>query len=258
MATSSKRRHVVFDVVGTCFSYDGIFDALDARLGDKLRSQCILPKLLGYAWLEAAEREYTYLSISGRYKVFIDVFEALFWRMLSMAGVEDPRSFATEEDLAFVMTKYQELEARPGIAACFEALRQDGFTVWAFTTGDKARVSGYFRKNGIDMPEENFKSCDSIGIGKPSPEAYKSMLDQFAGEEAWFAAAHMWDVSAARENGYALYHRVTDAHMEDKMLLYLCETIFADFPMSLRTDSKELTAPLWRKTHALRSLGTWM
>ncbi|KAI6379393.1 hypothetical protein MCOR25_001981 [Pyricularia grisea] len=202
MAASTTRKHVVFDVVGTCFSYDGIFDALDARLGEKLRSRCILPKLLGYAWLEAAEREYTYLSISGRYKVFIDVFEALFWRMLWMAGVEDPRSFATEEDLAFVMAKYQDLEARPGIAACFEALRRDGFTVWAFTTGDKARVSGYFRKNGIDLPEENFKSCDSINVGKPAREAYKSLLDQFAGEEAWFAAAHMWDVSAARENGF--------------------------------------------------------
>ncbi|TLD15245.1 hypothetical protein PspLS_10676 [Pyricularia sp. CBS 133598] len=202
MAATSTRKHVVFDVVGTCFSYDGIFDALDARLGEKLRSRCILPKLLGYAWLEAAEREYTYLSISGRYKVFIDVFEALFWRMLGMAGVEDPRSFATEEDLAFVMAKYQDLEARPGIAACFEALRRVGFTVWAFTTGDKARVTGYFRKNGIDMPEENFKSCDSIGVGKPAREAYKSLLDQFAGEEAWFAAAHMWDVSAARENGF--------------------------------------------------------
>ncbi|KLU82468.1 hypothetical protein MAPG_01540 [Magnaporthiopsis poae ATCC 64411] len=162
---SSPRKHVVFDVVGTCVSYDGIFEALDARLGDKLRAEGIKPKLLGYAWLEAAEREYTYLSISNRYRRFDDVFRSLFYRVLWFAGVEQPRAFATEADLDF-------------------------------------RVRGYFVRNGIDMPLENFRTCDQLKVGKPAPEAYRHMLDGFAGEEAWFAAAHMWDVSAAKAMGF--------------------------------------------------------
>jgi 2-haloacid dehalogenase len=53
------------------------------------------------------------------------------------------------------------------------------------------------------MPEENLLSCDSTMIGKPAPEAYKPLLEKLRmeGGEPWFAAAHMWDVSAARSTG---------------------------------------------------------
>ncbi|KAH7148212.1 FAD dependent oxidoreductase-domain-containing protein [Dactylonectria macrodidyma] len=199
---SAPKKHVVFDVVGTCVSYDAIFDALDARLGDRLRAECIKPKLLGYTWFEAAEREYTYLSISGRYIRFYDVFRSLFYRMLWMAGIEEPRKFANDDDLAYILDQFMRLDARPGVAECFQILRDAGFTCWAFTAGDVNRVSGYFTRNGIDMPAENFMSCDSLGIGKPAPESYRPLLTRFAGEEAWFAAAHMWDVSAAKSTGF--------------------------------------------------------
>lgn len=198
-------KHVVFDVVGTCVSYDAVIAGLETRLGPRLRALCITPKLLGYAWFEAAEREYTYLSISNRYVRFYDVFRALFYRILWMAGVEEPRTFATDADLEFVLARFMELEARPGVAECFEILRENGFTVWAFTAGDAKRVRGYFERNGIDMPLENFASCDSLGVGKPAPESYRPLLERFAGEEAWFAAAHMWDVSAAKSTGYVIY-----------------------------------------------------
>ncbi|KAF3024739.1 hypothetical protein E8E14_003327 [Neopestalotiopsis sp. 37M] len=201
MATSSKK-HVVFDVVGTCMSYDAIFDAIDFRLGERLRAEGIKPKLLGYTWFEAAEREYTYMSMSGRYRRFYDVFSALFYRMLWMAGIEEPRDFATDDDLAYILGCFMELEARPGVAECFTILRDAGYTVWAFTAGDASRVGGYFVRNGIDMPAENLLSCDSLKIGKPSPESYQVLLKQFGVEEAWFAAAHMWDVSAAKSTGF--------------------------------------------------------
>ncbi len=183
-------------------SYDAIFDALDARLGDRLRAECIKPKHLGYTWFEAAEREYTYLSISGRYKRFYDVFSSLFYRMLWMAGIEEPRKFATDEDLKYILEQFMKLDARPGVVECFQILRDAGFTCWAFTAGDTKRVSGYFARNGIDMPAENFLSCDSLGIGKPASESYQPLLKQFGADESWFAAAHMWDVSAAKSTGY--------------------------------------------------------
>ncbi|KAF4120236.1 2-haloacid dehalogenase [Geosmithia morbida] len=198
----APQKHVVFDVVGTCVSYDAIVLALEDRLGERLRAECIKPKLLSYAWIEAAEREYTYLSISGRYVPFHDVFESLFYRMLWMAGIEEPRRFATDDDLGYVLEQFKNLQARPGVAECFELLHEAGFTCWAFTAGDAVRVHGYFTRNGIEMPVENLMSCDSLGIGKPSPESYRPLLDRFGKEEAWFAAAHMWDVSAARSTGF--------------------------------------------------------
>lgn len=69
--------------------------------------------------------------------------------------------------------------------------------VTGFTMGDLARVGGYFKNAGVDLPAENLLSCDTSAIGKPDPAAYKPLLDQLSsqGGTPWFAAAHMWDVS---------------------------------------------------------------
>lgn len=199
---SSSNKNIVFDIVGTLVGYDKFFDAIDARIGEKLRAQCVLPKLLGYTWIEVAEREYTYLSLSGVYKPFKTVLKAIFYRMLWMAGIEEPQEFATQEDLDFMMEGYGKMGLRPGAAECVKKLRDAGFTVWAFTAADFERVSGYFAGAGLSWPAENIMSCDSIGIGKPSPEAYKPMLKKLSKDgQPWFGAGHMWDVSAARRVG---------------------------------------------------------
>lgn len=196
--------NVVFDVVGTLVGYEKMYEAIDTCLGDKLRAQGIKPSLLGYTWIEVAEREYTYLSMSGLYKSYADVFAAIFWRMLYKAGIEEPRKFATEVDLACIMDGYMRMETRPGAKECVAKLREAGFTVWAFTMGDLKRVGGYFAAGGVDMPAHNLLSCDTSAIGKPDPEAYKPLLEKLKkeGGQPWFAAAHMWDVSAAKRTGY--------------------------------------------------------
>lgn len=196
-----SNKNVVFDVVGTCMSYDAVVNAVEKRLGERLRSECIKPQLLVFAWFEAAEREYTYLSISHRYRGFNDVFRGLFFRMLWMAGIGEPRSFASDEDLDYIMGETLKLTARPGIDECFRILRDGGFTVWAYSMDTVKDVSGYFENNGIAMSIDNIMSCDSGGVGKPDPKAYHPLLEKFAGGEAWFAAAHMWDVSAAKSTG---------------------------------------------------------
>jgi 2-haloacid dehalogenase len=198
----TSRKHVVFDVVGTCVSYDALFDAIDHRLGEKLRAEGIKPHLLGYLWIEVTEREYTYLSMNGKYVGFRDVFTSLFYRMLYMSGIQDPHAFATDDDLSYILEQYKKLDARPGVTECFQLLRDTGFTVWALTAGDIERVGGYFTHNNIDMPKENFVSCDATKIGKPDPKVYQMMLERLSSDEKWFAAAHNWDVAAAKLAGY--------------------------------------------------------
>ncbi|OJJ68887.1 hypothetical protein ASPBRDRAFT_658073 [Aspergillus brasiliensis CBS 101740] len=182
MTTTTK--HVVFDVVGTCVSYEAFYTAIDTRLGPKLRSYNINARLFGYAWMEAGEKEYTYLSLSTHYVKFFDVFRSIFYRTLWQAGIPNPREFATDEDREYLLASYRKLETRPGISECFEKLRAAGFT------------------GGVNFPEENFVSCDTIGVGKPAPESYRYLLDKFEGEVAWFAAAHMWDAAAAKRCGF--------------------------------------------------------
>ncbi|EFX03095.1 2-haloalkanoic acid dehalogenase [Grosmannia clavigera kw1407] len=176
-------KNVVFDVVGSLVSYDHLFDVIEQRFGaDRLRAANINARLLGQCWIETAEREYTYLSLSGRYATFFRVFGSLFYRMLRYAG----------------------LKLRSGAAECIAKLRAAGFTVWCLTAGDLARVGGYFSLAGVDMPSDNLLSCDSTGVAKPDPGAYRPLLAQLSatGATPWFAAAHMWDVSTARTIGF--------------------------------------------------------
>lgn len=198
-----SNKNVVFDIVGTLIGYDKLFEAIDTRLGDRLRAECIKPSLLGFSWVEVAEREYTYLSLAGAYKPFATVFEAIFYRMLWMAGIKEPKEFANDKDLAFIMAEYMKLEMRPGAAECVKKLRAAGFTVWAFTAADIKRVSGYFAQAGVELPPENLLSCDTAGVGKPALESYAPVLKELSkgGGQPWFAAGHQWDVSAARRAG---------------------------------------------------------
>ncbi|KAF5539081.1 haloacid dehalogenase-like hydrolase [Fusarium phyllophilum] len=120
-------KNVVFDVVGTLVSYEHLYEAIKQRLGNKLIPVGIQPTLLGIFWLEMAEREYAYLSFHGHYVQLLKLFEALFYRCLHYAGDDDPRSFATAEEVAYLMGKFKELKLRDGAAeygvakACPEA-----------------------------------------------------------------------------------------------------------------------------------------
>jgi 2-haloacid dehalogenase len=74
----------------------------------------------------------------------MSVFGPLFYRMLHMAGISSPRTFASDADKDFILDSYMELEMRPGAKECIEILREGGFTVWAYTAEDLKRVGGYF------------------------------------------------------------------------------------------------------------------
>lgn len=199
----AAKKHVVFDVVGTCVSFDAYFDRIDHVLGSRLQSHNISAKHFGFSWQTAAELEYTFLSVAESYRPYKEVLKATFYRTLWMAGIANPRSFATDAERDQCVEGYSNLQLRPGTQQCFDTLRRAGFTIWCLTTGDVQRVRGYFEKAGVHMPLENFVSCDGKGVAKPAPRAYRLVLDQFGlHDEKWFAAAHMWDASAAAKAGF--------------------------------------------------------
>lgn len=205
MSTDSKAKHIVFDVVGTLVSYEHFFVVIEERLGSQLQPHNIPARLLGFAWLESAEREYTYLSLSGKYVPFAQVFQAIFFRVLHFAGVSEPRAIATPEDVEYFMHEYKKCKVRPGAKECIDRLKADGWTVWAFTSGDRERVTGYFENGDVKISGNNIITCDEIGVGKPEISAYtklKETLGASADNVLWYAAAHGWDVSAARRAGF--------------------------------------------------------
>ncbi|EED23995.1 2-haloalkanoic acid dehalogenase, putative [Talaromyces stipitatus ATCC 10500] len=211
---ASPKKHIVFDVVGTCVSFDAFFDSIEQAIGPRLLAHNVTSKFFGFAWMQTAELEHTMLRMSQREKPYAEMFKALFYRVLYMAGIDNPRSFATDEERDMCHAGYSRLELRPDCKEMIEKLRDNGFTVWCLTTGDAQRVGGYFKRAGFDMPAENLVSChdflkhgapDSYPLEffKPSMSSYKHMLEKFAPtDQKWFAAAHMWDVSAAVKAGF--------------------------------------------------------
>ncbi|CAD0115490.1 unnamed protein product [Aureobasidium uvarum] len=195
-------KHVVFDVVGTLVSYDAFFASIQKVLGPRLLAQNLSPKLFGFAWLESSEREFTYLSISSRHKPYKTVFAAMFYRILWMSGISLPREFATDAERDEMVAAYSTLQLRDGVQETFDLLQKSGFEVWCLTTGDKERVLGYFDNARVEFSRERFRSCDSSGVAKPALEAYRPLFESFGTDEKWFAAAHYWDVSAAKIVGF--------------------------------------------------------
>ncbi|EME79256.1 uncharacterized protein MYCFIDRAFT_34313 [Pseudocercospora fijiensis CIRAD86] len=203
---SEKRKHIVFDIVGTCVSYDAFFDALEERLGNKLRSHSIPPRLLGMLWLADTERECMFLRASGRSGRFMELLKPFIYRFLAMSGIESPKAFCSDEDAEYIASSYGRLRARNGVHECMQKLRQAGFEVWACTSGDRVRVQKYLEEGGIEIPNDRFVPCEEIrggAVTKPQLGVYEFMLSKFPdADEKWFAACHMWDTTAARKCGF--------------------------------------------------------
>jgi 2-haloacid dehalogenase len=87
----------------------------------------ILDSVYSDAWMEAREREYTYLSMFGHYLKFFDVFCSIFYRTFWQAGITEPRKFATDENREFLLNSYRELKQCPGLHECFSCLRRIDF-----------------------------------------------------------------------------------------------------------------------------------
>ncbi|USP76838.1 uncharacterized protein yc1106_04112 [Curvularia clavata] len=197
------KKHVVFDIVGTCVSFDAFYSAIEATIGPKLQQNTITAQHFGFTWQTAAEIEFTFFSISGGYKPYKELLRGFFYRTLSLCGVKNPKSIFTDEEREKCVEGYSALQMRPGTHEAFQILRDNGFTVWALTTGDIQRVSGYFERANLHMPLENLVSCDSVGVAKPAPAAYRVMWDKLGENDIkWFAAGHMWDVTAATKVGF--------------------------------------------------------
>ncbi|KAF2157038.1 hypothetical protein K461DRAFT_283810 [Myriangium duriaei CBS 260.36] len=129
-----RKRHVVFDVVGTCVSYEAIYDRIHSVLGSRLLEHNITAAHFGYAWETAAEL-----------------------KILWMAGIQNPREIASDDERYAFMDRYAQLKIRDECQECFECLRHHDYLVWCFTSGDVARVRGYFEKAGVDVPWRIFR-----------------------------------------------------------------------------------------------------
>ncbi|KAF1911724.1 putative 2-haloalkanoic acid dehalogenase [Ampelomyces quisqualis] len=196
-------KNIVFDVVGTLVSFSSFYTSLSTILSPALAPHNISPQHFAYTWQTAAELEFTFLSISSQYTPYTTVLRSLFHRTLYLCGVPNPRDVVSDEQVDACVQAYSELDVRDDVNLAFDWLRNHGWRVWCFTSSSPQRVTGYFERAGIDMPVANIISCDTLGLAKPALSAYQAVWNMLPdGDEKWFAAAHMWDVSAAKKVGF--------------------------------------------------------
>lgn len=197
-----------FDVLGTSFSFEKAIDVIDARLGSKLAQVGATPKGLLFSWFYAAQRDFTYVSMTGHYSPIAQVLKNTFKR--AAAIVDLPENQVSDDDVAAVMDMVTKLPPRPGLKKCLDGLREAGWEVLAVTNGGKQTSLNYYKQAGIQLDEDHLLSCDDIQVAKPDVKVYEATNEHLqkmvAGSKGdgdrWFVAAHAWDLIAAKRAGF--------------------------------------------------------
>jgi 2-haloacid dehalogenase len=208
-----------FDVLGTCFHFDTAIEAIETRLGAKLKAVGADSKSLFFSWFYAAQRDFTYTSMCGTYTPIAQIFKHTFKRACMI--VDLPADQISPEDVGAVMATFPKLQARQGLRECFDGLRDVGWDVYGVTNGGKETSLKYYSAASISLDADHLLSCDDIQVAKPDVKVYNTANDWLTSRglgsqgdgERWFVAAHAWDLIAARKAGFKtayLYHEEHD------------------------------------------------
>ncbi|KAI4662880.1 uncharacterized protein J4E79_004191 [Alternaria viburni] len=218
-----------FDVIGTCFAFSAPITTIQSRLGPKLSTAAVDPKTLFFSWFYAAQRDFTYVSMSGSYVPIAQVLKSTFRR--ACAVVDLPLDAITDEDVEEVMKAFKAMGPRDGLKTCFDGLREAGWDVYGVTNGGSETSLAYYHNAGIELDEQHLLSCDAIKIAKPDVRVYenadKCLTERGLGKgdgERWFVAAHAWDLIAARKAGFKTAYLDFEEHDP-------CTDVFGEFDL---------------------------
>ena len=206
-----------FDVIGTCFEFSAPIQAIQSRLGPKLKAAEVDPKTLFFSWFYAAQRDFTYVSMTGSYVPIAQVLKSTLRR--ACAVVDLPIDAVTDEDLEEVMKAFKSMGPRDGLKKCFDGLKAAGWDVYGVTNGGSETSLNYFKMAGIELDADHLLSCDAIQIAKPDVKVYENadrhLSERGLGKEdgaRWFIAAHAWDLIAARQAGFKTAYLTFEEH----------------------------------------------
>lgn len=207
-----------FDVLGTCFDFENAITVIESRLGKPIAAAGATPKAIFFGWFFAAQRDFTYTSLVGRYTPIAKILSSTFRRACAVCDV--PMSAISDEDVAAVMAEVKKLEPRKGLKKCYDGLREAGWDVYGVTNGGKETSLNYYKLANIELDAEHLLSCDEIQVAKPDPRVYETTnshltargLGRDGDGSRWFVAAHAWDLIAARKAGFKTAYLTFEEH----------------------------------------------
>ncbi|XP_014554419.1 hypothetical protein COCVIDRAFT_105130 [Bipolaris victoriae FI3] len=210
-------RSASFDVIGTCFGFSAPIQAIHSRLGPKLKTADVDPKTLFFSWFYAAQRDFTYVSMTESYVPIAQILKSTFRR--ACAVVDLPTDAVTDEDLEEIMKAFRSMGPREGLKKCFDGLREAAWEIYGVTNGGSETSLNYYHSAGIELNADHLLSCDAIQVAKPDVRVYENANEHISkrlqgrGErERWFVAAHAWDLIAARKAGFKTAYLTFEEH----------------------------------------------
>ncbi len=173
---------VVFDLNGTLTDTAALAaawgGAAPARFGPEVLDEAIAMSMVD--------------TLTGTFRRFPDLLRGALTRRAILAGLPlEPVEQAVEVAAA--------LPARPEAAAALDHLRRHGHSVAVLT--NSAAVAGRHTLDaaGLLVRVDRIDGADAVRAYKPDPRVYALTV---APENAWFVAAHWWDVTGAARAGF--------------------------------------------------------
>jgi len=183
----SRRPTVVaFDVIDTLMS----LEPLRARLTDIGQPPALLE-----AWYTRTLRDGMALSATGDYAGFTDVAEAAL-RALTHFTISD-------EQVAQVMTGFNELPAFPDALPAITSLTEAGLHVACLTNGSAYLASSFVNRNGLGAGVDRVISVEEVYRWKPAGVVYRYAAEvlNVPSDRLALVAAHDWDCHGAKRAG---------------------------------------------------------
>ncbi len=183
LRSSSAVTTVVFDLNGTLTDSSALAEpwggAAPARFGAEVLDEAIAMSMVD--------------TLTGTFRRFPDLLHGALVRRAQLAGLPlDPVAAAMEAATA--------LPARPDAAAALDHLRAHGHGVAVLT--NSAAVAGRHTLDaaGLLVRVDRIDGADAVRAYKPDPRVYALTV---APADAWFVAAHWWDVTGAARAGFS-------------------------------------------------------
>lgn len=173
---------VVFDLNGTLTDAA----ALASPWGDAA------PPRFGPEVLDEATAMSMVDTLTGTFRRFPDLLRGALVRRATLAGLG-------LDGIDAAMEQATTLPARPDAAEALDHLRGAGHSVAVLT--NSAAVAGRHTLDaaGLLVRVDRIDGADAVRAYKPDPRVYALTV---APEDAWFVAAHWWDVTGASRAGF--------------------------------------------------------
>ncbi|HLA42625.1 MAG TPA: haloacid dehalogenase type II [Aggregatilineales bacterium] len=182
-------RAVIFDVNETLLNLNVLDPHFESVFGDAGSRTIWFSQVLQIAFVHA---------VLGIFHEFAQIGRVALAIIAGRYGLD-----LSEEQIAQIVGQMLNLPPHPEVAENLARLKQHNFTIAALTNSGSQMAVTQLTNAGIAPYFDHILSVDSVSQLKPAQAVYQFAVQTIgvAASEAWFMAAHDWDIAGAMQSG---------------------------------------------------------